>query len=303
MIDIVQRVIEAKAKKIKMWPVRSNRASEMGHPCDRYLVYLRTRGMERPLHDIGLQFIFDEGNLHEDAVLQTLHEAGIQIIEQQRSFEWKKYQITGSIDAKMLDDGKAIPIEIKSFSDWNWKATNTIEDMFKSKALYMKKYPAQLTLYLIMDEKEEGMFLLKNKTNGMLKQIQMKLDFDYAESLIKKAERINTHIQAETLPGQISYEDNICGVCPFGHICLPDVDHTATLIDDPEFEVMLDRRGDLKEAVSEYNELDKMIREKAKEKSEIICGKWQIKGKFVEKKAYSIPASTYWQTTIKETKR
>jgi hypothetical protein len=90
MIDIVQKVIESKSKKIELWPVSSNRASEMGHPCERYLVYLRTRGNERVLHDVGLQFVFDEGKVHEKAVLRDLEDAGIEVIEQQRPFEWKK---------------------------------------------------------------------------------------------------------------------------------------------------------------------------------------------------------------------
>jgi hypothetical protein len=302
MIDIVEKVIESKAKKIKLWPVNSNRASELGHPCDRYLVYLRTRGMERPLHDIGLQFIFDDGNLHEDAVLKDLREAGIVVIEQQRSFEWKKYQITGSIDAKIKDNGNIIPIEIKSFSDWNWRAINSAEDMFKSKAVYMKKYPAQLTLYLIMDEKEDGVFILKNKVNGLLKQIPLKLDFAYAESLIQKAERVNGHIQAGTLPDRISYDDNVSGTCPFAHICLPDVDHKPTILDDPELEIQLDRRGDLLSLRSEFEELDKEIKAKLKEVSEAVIGKWMVKGKLIEKNMPAKEAYTqkYWDCRIKK---
>lgn len=300
MIDIVQAVIEAKTKKIKMWPVNANRAGELGHPCDRYLVYLRTRGMERPLHDVGLQFIFDDGNVHEASVLRDLQDAGIKIIEQQRAFEWKKYQITGRIDGKIQDNGNIIPIEIKSFNDWNWKAINSVEDMFKSKAVYMKKYPAQLTLYLIMDEKEEGLFILKNKVNGLLKQIPIKLDFSYAETLIQKAERINVHIQAGTLSDRIPYTDNICGVCPFSHICLPDVTHEATLIDDPELEIKLDRRAELKEAKDEFENLDKEIKEFLKEKPQVVIGSWQITGKWIDKKGFTIPNSRYWQIQIKK---
>ncbi len=299
MIDIVQKVIEYKASKIKMWPVNANRAGELGHPCDRYLVYLRTRGMERPLHDVGLQFIFDDGNVHEASVLRDLQEAGIKIIEQQRAFEWKKYQITGRIDGKIQDNGDIIPIEIKSFNDWNWKAINSAEDMFKSKAIYMKKYPAQLTLYLIMDEKESGLFILKNKVNGLLKQISLKLDFTYAESLIQKAERVNTHIQTGTLPDRIPYDDNTCGFCSFSHICLPDVTHEATLIDDPELEIKLDRRAELKEAKDEFDNLDKEIKESVKERPNVVIGKWAISGKWVDKKGFTVKASRYWQTSIK----
>jgi hypothetical protein len=299
MIDIVQKVIEYKASKIKMWPVNANRAGELGHPCDRYLVYLRTRGMERPLHDVGLQFIFDDGNVHEASVLRDLQGAGIKIIEQQRAFEWKKYQITGRIDGKIQDNGNIIPIEIKSFNEWNWKAINSAEDMFKSKAIYMKKYPAQLTLYLIMDEKEEGLFILKNKVNGLLKQIPLKLDFAYAESLIQKAERINAHVQAGTLPDRILYNDNISGFCPFSHICLPDVTHEATLLDDPELEIKLNRRWELKEAKDEFENLDKEIKESVKEKPSIVIGKWAISGKWIDKKELTVKASRYWQTSIK----
>lgn len=300
MIDIVQAVVEAKARKIKQWPINSNRASEMGHPCERYLVYLRTRWQEKALHDVDLQFIFDKGSRDEEGVLMDLREAGIKIVEQQRPFSWPKYQITGSIDAKILDNGNAIPIEIKSFSDWNWKAIGSVEDMHKSKALYMRKYPAQLTLYLIMDEKEEGLFILFNKQSGKIKPVPMRLDFAYAETLIQKAERVNEHVKNNTLPDRINYDENICEQCGFSHICLPDVIHEASLIDDPDFELKLNRRAALKEAKDEYDQLDKEIREAVKEKPEVICGDWRLTGKWIEKKEYTVQASRYWQTTIKK---
>lgn len=299
MIDVVQAVVESKAKKIKQWPVKSNRASQMGHPCERYLVYDRTRWQDKILHDVRLQFVFDEGHIHENAVIRDLQDAGLKIIEQQRAFDWPKYELTGHTDGKILADHTAIPFEIKSMSDWAWKATNSIEDMLKSKAVYMQSYPAQINLYLIMDEKEDGMFILKNKTTGMLKQINVKLDFDYTEGLIKKAERINAHVKAETLPDRIPWEIGACEWCAYSHICLPPHNREATLIDDPELEGKLDRRGQLKELVDEYNELDKEIREEVKEKPEIVIGNWKLVGKWIEKKEYTVKAGKYWQTSIK----
>lgn len=299
MIDVVQAILEAKTKKIKLWPVNSNRASEMGHPCERYLVYLRTRGEDRVLHDVNLQFIFDDGNLHEEGVLKDLKEAGFKIIEQQRAFEWKKYQITGMIDAKVLDGDKAIPIEIKSFNPHIWEKVNSVQDMQRSKFVFLRKYPAQLTLYLIMDEKEEGLFILKNKVNGRLKQIPIFLDYEYAEGLIQKAERINLHVQAGTLPERIPWEDGACEYCPFGHICLPSHEEKGTLLNDPELELKLDRRGELKPLVDEFNELDKEIKEKLKEIPEVVIGNWIIKGKWIDKKEYTVQASRYWQMQIR----
>lgn len=300
MIDIVQPVVEMKAKRIKQWPVRSNRASNLGHPCERFLVYERTRWQEKVLHDVTLQFIFDEGNIHEAAVIRELQDAGFQIIEQQRAFEWKKYEITGHVDAKIKDNGSFIPIEIKSMSDWAWKAVNDLSDMYKSKAVYMRQYPAQMTLYLLMDEKEEGAFILKNKTNGLLKQIPVKLDYEYGEALIQKAERINAHLKGETLPDRIEFSVGACEWCAYSHICLPEHKHEGSIINDPELEAKLDRRGALKTMKDEYDDLDKEIREAVREKPELVVGNWILKGKWVDKKAYTVEAGRYWQTTIKQ---
>ncbi len=300
MIDIPQIIIQSKAKKINQWPVRSNRASILAHPCERYLVYERTRWQEKALHDIGLQFIFDEGKIHEKAVLRDMEDAGLEVIEQQRAFSWDKYQITGRTDGKILINGDVIPFEIKSMADWTWKIINSTEDMFKAKSVYLRMYPGQLMLYELMDDKEFGIFLLKNKQTGLIKQIDVPLDFAYAESLIQKAERINAHIQAGTLPDRITYNDNISGVCPFSHICLPDVTHEATLLDDPELEIKLDRRAELKEAKDEFETLDKEIKESVKEKPSIVIGKWAISGKWVDKKEFTVKAIRYWQTQIKK---
>lgn len=299
MIDIVTAIIEAKKRKIKQWPVRSNRASTLGHPCLRYLVYERTR-QDKILHDVKTQFLFDEGNLHERAVIRELEEAGFTIIEQQRPFEWKKYEITGHIDGKILNGKEVIPFEVKSMSEWAWKSINSIDDMKNSKTIYMKLYPAQLNLYLIMDEKESGIFILKNKQTGFLKQIEVKLDYEYTEELIKKAERVNECVANNTLPERIPFDAGACENCGYAHICLPTHEHKGILVDDPELEVKLERRAQLKELVDEYNELDKEIREKVKEISELIVGQWRITGKWIEKKEYIVPAMRYWQTTIKK---
>lgn len=299
MIDIIQPIVEMKTRRIKQWPVHTNRASNLGHPCERFLVYERTRWREKALHDVTLQFIFDEGNIHEAAVIRELQEAGFQIIEQQRAFEWKKYEITGHVDAKIKYDGGFIPIEIKSMSDWAWKSVNDLSDMHKSKSVYMRQYPAQMTLYLLMDEKEEGAFILKNKTTGLLKQIPVRLDYEYGETLIQKAERINTHVKAGTLPDRVDLSAGACEWCAYAQICLPERRHEGLIINDPELEGKLDRRAALKALKDEYDELDKEIREAVKERPETVVGNWLLKGKWVDKKAYTVEACRYWQTTIK----
>ena len=98
---IVERVLESKKAKIQQWPVNANRASSLGHECTRFLVFERTRWKEKTLHDARVQMIFDIGNVLEQMVSQDLREAGFAVIEQQRGFQWSKYQITGTIDCKL----------------------------------------------------------------------------------------------------------------------------------------------------------------------------------------------------------
>src|SRR5437867_568445 len=55
-----------------------------------------------------------------------------------------------------------------------------------------------------------------------LAQVTVKLDYDYAESLLRRAERINAHVEAGTLPERIPFNEEVCPRCPFYALCLPD---------------------------------------------------------------------------------
>jgi CRISPR/Cas system-associated exonuclease Cas4 (RecB family) len=305
---IVEKVLEAKQAKIKQWPVKSNRASELGHDCIKYLVLNRTRWQEKSIHDAQLQMIFDMGNAVESLVLTDLKEAGFTVVEQQRPFSWEEYNITGSIDAKIIVNERLYPLEIKSSAPNPFNSVNSAQDMFNHKYHYMRKYPAQLTLYMLMDGKDEGVFLFKNKSTGELKEIWMSLDYEFAESLIKKAETINKHIADGTLPEPIDYDENICGDCAFRHICLPDrIGKEIEQINDEELVELLTRYEALKESAKEYKQIDDRIGEIVKGKEKILAGDYYIEGKWCERTNYKIPddlkekyamKSPYWRKSI-----
>lgn len=287
---IVEKVLEAKERKIKQYPVHANRASELGHPCLRYLVLLRTRWQEKTLHDNRVQMVFDMGRAVEDMVYQDLREAGFTIVEQQRPFSWAKYQITGSIDCKLAIDGKAYPTEVKSAAPHPFESINSVQDMLRHKYLYMRKYPAQLTLYLLMDNKEEGLFLFKNKSSGELKEIWVDLDYDFAESLVKKAELINNHVTDGTLPEPMEYDENICGDCGFAHICLPDrIGNEVEVTQDGVLLELITRYFELKPGAKEYDEVNERINKLVQGREKILVGDYFIEGKWVPRKVYLIP--------------
>ena len=287
---IVEKVLEAKANKIKQWPVNANRASELGHECLRYLVLLRTRWQEKTLHDARLQMIFDMGRMVEDLVCQDLRDAGFTIVEQQRPFSWAEYQITGAIDFKLALDGGVYPTEVKSAAPHPFASINCVADMIRHKYHYMRKYPAQLTLYLLMDGKEEGIFLFKNKSTGELKEIWLDLDYDFAESLVQKAELINKHVAEGTLPEPMEYNEDICGSCGFVHICLPDrIGKEVEVSDDGELLELVTRYFELKPGAKEYDEVNDRITKLVQGREKILVGDYFIEGKWIDRKVYKVP--------------
>lgn len=291
---IVEQVNEYMSRQIKQYPCNSNRASSIGHPCERYLVFERTRWSEKTLHDVSLQFIFNEGNVQEKAVLDLLSAVGIQVIEQQRSFAWRLHNITGHIDGKVLIDRECLPLEIKSMSPYVFESINTADDLLHSKYEHLRRYPAQLTMYMLMDEKDRALFLFKNKSTGQLKEILLPLDYFYAETIIQKIERVNHAIDVEETPAPMPWGDT-CERCGYRHICIQEVVRTEMEIrDDPEAEKKIDRWFELDPLRKEWADIDGWRKEYFRNIDKMVVGNYLILGK--ETKAG-------WKSTISQIER
>lgn len=269
MKNLVQPVIDYKATKISRMPCHTNRASELGYAvqliggCIRRGVYTRTAWQERELHDARVQLIFDEGNNQERQVLVDFALAGVQIIEQQSAWSWDMYQITGHVDGIHVEDGVAYPVEIKSMSPNVFSRVNSFED-FKKKP-WTRSYMAQITLYMLFKNVDKGIFILKNKSTGELKQITVDLDYELGEACLKTAEEINKHITEKTLPDRIQ-DREVCKNCPFKLLCLPEISFGEPLkiVDDPMYEQRISEYLRLVEQSKQCDTLYELIREEAK---------------------------------------
>lgn len=305
---IIEKIIESKERKIQGYPVNSNRASDLGHPCLKYHVLNRTRWQEKSLHDVRLQQIFDLGNDFEEIVLRELAAAGVKTVEQQRSFSWPEYSITGHIDAQVVTDEGIFPMEIKSCSPYVFKSINTIDDLKRGKYLYLRKYPVQLNLYMLMGAKEKGVFIFKEKTSGQYKEIWMDIDYDLGEETLKRAEVINKHVATGTMPEPCEYSPETCDECPFTHLCLPDrIGSAPEMIDSAELEGILTRLEELKPLAKEYDVLDDQKKIILEGREKVLCGNYFITGKWMERKSYQVPdeikkqypvTTRYWKSTI-----
>ena len=296
MLDI-SAMIEDKIKKDnKIYPVRSNWASQVGHPCIRSLVYNRLNWKEKAQPGVGLMLIWREGRRQEVNVLQDMTEAGVTVIRQQEPFEWAKYLISGRIDGMIKDNGSEIPLEIKTTSPFAFDKLNTDTDMYEGR-WYYRNYLAQMTVYLLMTEKEQGLFVLKNKSSGRIKQIPYDLVYEFGEQLVKKIEKVNECVEMKKYPDRMDYDEDICNDCFFFHLCLPDqLREGAEIIDSQELEELLDRRAELKIPARELVATEKLIKNiLGKGREKLICGDWVISGKSIHRKGYSVPDIDYWK--------
>lgn len=296
---------EHKKSKIEIWPVRSNRASQMGDSCLRKLVYYRTAWEKMLPHSVDLQYIFDEGNEQETSLTIELQEAlrkkNMQFIGQQQAIQIEGTDISGRIDGKIVYKNQYFPTDIKSCNPNVWDSLREGHPEDFEKYAWTKKYPAQLLIYMYADSLEGGMFLLKNKSTGKLKQFNLVLSdwLGYVEELLQKDAQIRNHMNKGTLPEKLD-DPEICKDCPFEHICGPNLAYEGIEFEEnPELEEKLRRITELKPVAAEYSKLDSQIKPMVKGKS-FSCGDFLIEGKWVTKRmpAREASESTYWQKSI-----
>lgn len=300
--DVSKMIIDYYGSTAKNWPQYRNRASNLGHPCERYLTYCRLDWKEKPLPSANLMMIFNGGNVIEKHIAKVyLEHAGFNIIQMSWPYEWKEKEIGAYLDFICKKDDLEFPVEAKSMTDHMWRKINTIQDFLDQKKHYYKSYPAQLTVYMLNGNRPFGMFLLINKTTYEPKHIWYKLDYEYAEQLVQKAERINAHVKNNTYPERMDFDPDICTDCEFSHVCLPDViNKQCQIISDIELENKIREWAELKEFVSKYEYLDKELTEQLKGRDKILLGNYIITGKFITRKAYAsnVKESTYWSKKI-----
>lgn len=290
MIDIVAAVHKNVQSRIKRIPCKSNRASSVGYyvpmleGCVRRGVLERTKWQEKEMPDVRLQMIFDEGNREERTVLRMLDDAGITVIEQQSVGEWEKYNISWHLDGIIVDDdGTAVPIEIKSMAPHIFDAVNCLADF--NKKPWTRSYLAQIQLYLLGKNVSRGLFILKNKSTGAIKVIEVTLDYELAEACIKTCEEINTHVAAGTLPERIK-DVEVCRQCNMRTTCSPGINFGVelTIGDDPGFESRIAEYLSLKAEAKRCDEIYETIKDRVKATAKggplkIVVGRYIIEGK------------------------
>lgn len=276
------------AEGCQAYPAMSNNASALGHACERYLVYKRTRGEEEEPISPRVKAIFQEGIVQEDQAIQIIKEMGYHYERSQESFGIKDLQIRGKMDGVTIarSNGRASAkwaSEIKSVNEHTFERLNRAED-FLGSVWYEKWYvQLQLAIYHVATKQgfdDAGVMWLKNKCARVVKPISMPYDEKVLDIAFKKAASINQHMSAGTLPKRLPWTQGMCADCGFRAICLPEEEFKAQpVIEDPKFIGDLKRWEMLKDSKSEYDKLDKHIKAVLRGKEAVIAGPFSITGK------------------------
>jgi hypothetical protein len=268
----------------------SNRASELGLACDTYHVlrWLRPELWQPP--DVGLKKIFRIGEAMERPNLRLVEDAGFKVVEHGRPYSWAPMKISAHIDAKIIVPELSpdpIPLEHKTLSPNGFRFFRKAYDsgadwhaILEAKYTAYRKYPAQLQVYELLDGAAFGAWMLFEKASGDFFFWIHALDLDYAESLLRRAERVNAAVAAGEVPTPVRCD--FCRDCQFqksfcflgqdfgpGHDVILDPSESA------EWEAKLDRYAELASAASEHDDLWDEIKERFGGKTTIV-GSWHL---------------------------
>ena len=323
-VALAELVDSHKAKGFKRISSQSNWVSRLGSPCDLQLTFWRVKPEFAALHDVGLQYIFDEGKLQEDAVLRLLEDMGVRVLERSVSVGndtlLRQFNVSGQLDAVLnfekiaenmpVVEGidwhrKRVVAEVKSVSPWLFDSLTDYDSIATHKKPFVRNWGSQVMLYLLGHSDEGGLLILKQKSTGRLKFVPIILDLDECDVLLNKAKRVNAAVaeyaRSQTLPDPIEWRQDLCASCPFLAACpnsriLPQVE----LSTDAELIELLQRRESLAESNSEYREVNDAIDQKLEpfEGKDTLAGDYRIAWKQVTRSEKLTPASTFWTKRI-----
>jgi len=271
----------------------SNWASEIDHPCLRYLVYSRANWKDKKLPEVETLYLFEEGKDGEKKLKAMIEAEGYEVILAQQYFDWKKYQISGRTDGSLQFDipahnykGRA-PLEIKTVAPHIFKLMTSIEEIKQSKSYWMRKAISQLNIYMLMSGSEFGFLAIK--TYRLRPRIlAMMVDYELGERCIKKCEEVNHCLAKGILPDRMEYDSSICGLCAFDHICGPvKVTKYASEIDEEVIKDLLFYKK-WESLGSQWKKVAEALRKRLKGVNAIVEGV-EISSRDYETTAYEYP--------------
>jgi len=305
MGEIAEKVHRLVKERARVTSYQSNRASEIGHPCLRYLVFSRTRWQEAQLPSLKKLLLFEEGQKQELQVLRDLQDAGIRVVQQQRPLYNEELNLIGHVDGMIEVGGELLPLEIKAVNPVSFDRIACFADLETSRHHWERNWAFQLQAYILLSQKPGAVLLLKNKLTGEIKDLTIKRDPDLVMGIAEKCRLIEDLLKREVVPEPPEeIDERICQECRFNHICARDLERGASTVYWEEEEVieLLEERAKLRPLRDRYEEVDRRLKEIFEGVALAVCGDWVITGKWIDRKGYKVAPGRYWRMKILKTK-
>jgi len=238
----------------------SNYASDLGWECDTYQALCRLKGHLKPKKTISQEKLFRIGRELELPNIRLLQDARIKAKPaNDKKYEWKKFNIVGYLDATIKIGllKRYIPLEHKACSPHVFENIKRYKrfgiPLMQAKQLWLRKYPAQLMIYMLLIGEEYGMWFFFNSSYGEYFFWLLALDYQYAEACLQRAERANENAAKNHIPKP--EEKELCNKCDFAHTyCFPGKDYGPGYIfmTAGERERKLERWWEIRDVGKEY---------------------------------------------------
>ena len=310
LTDLAGQIIAAHEKRLadkaaevqRVYMTRSSNIPE----CARQGVYSIVAYDQRKPFDTHLIARFEEGDRQENWVMQTLTNLGQQlnfrVVESQSTFPKEfvdKYHLTGTIDGKIMFDGRRVPVEVKSMNGNLWDNVQMVSDLIADP--FYSRYYRQMQAYMAANNETECL-LITTDCLGHFRLIVVPFSQpDFDEMVLKKVEVINDYAKRNEgkpqdqweLPERIPYSEAQCGRCSFVHLCCPDITSGARVrfADDEKMAAMIDRHQEIKPFADEFKAIDDTLKDDLKLLKEpmLVVGDWIVEGKPQKGKDVIVP--------------
>ncbi len=302
---IVTTFDDALKDKIRVQPQMHLRASSFGHPCDRKLYHDIVDW--KKVMPFGLQAHrnFERGNYGERYVIGKLREFGFIVVGEQRDWYDESLNLSGRIEGHIVESisGAEILVEIKSSAGYFLKKITGLSDEELAQTshseriarlretVYGENYYVQVQIYLYLFNKYAAMLLIHDLGLGRVVPITIPFDWEFAHSMIDRAERINCAIALKVPPPYIE-KASVCKQCRhFKRSCFPSITSgNAKILTDPELHQKMVRHAEVKPAAQEASKLEREIKADVRDAGELVAvGDFLVTNTTRQRKSVVIP--------------
>jgi hypothetical protein len=224
------------------------RASEAGEPCEAYLCHMRLGHQPLPMEG-RVRHLLDDGNMHEDDIVQRLKDSGLNILHTGED-QLYVHCVEGPINISGHPDGmiKGVPEELRHL-DWtdggfSWDSPYHLLEITAPNTFAFERYGkehlrgvnfrkfVQTHLYLgsreLRDKMHCAVVEVKNKMTSALYEEGLTFDQSVVDQTIERLKSVE-ELVAHGKVSSVRCRDWHKKLCKFRHLCFAEVEGDTVL--------------------------------------------------------------------------